>query len=467
MTNRVIITFCVIIAAAFILTGCSSFDGRKVRQDHVESYRQRLNQTAEDVLSAQKKMTLADCIRISLKNNLDIRVAEVQQRIAKLDRKVAFSYFLPQVNLNYDYTHWDPQPQLVTGSGSQPMHDERIREITWQIQMSIFNPSTWFMYAMHARGEEIAALAADYTRQMIVLQVTTYYYYCLGLQEIEVVLDSRIRAAEALAEQLQDYQAEGLVFAWQSDQARINLQTQKLQRLRVHQILEQTKGALLIIMGLSPLGSIELDAAPPAIEPQGTLEDIFTETLLNHPQLRIADRKIAIEKEKVKIAISGFLPSLMGFANRVNTSDGFQRYSSYWMTGLSGVLTVFNGFANIYEYDAAKENVKKAALEREQATLILMLEVFRAYQSLQLAQDSIDIAENSFNASSHKYGQVYQQWKEGLVDASEMLSVLAEKDQAQMLRINTKFQRQLAIATLLNAMGKTKIDFEESINEDR
>jgi outer membrane protein TolC len=301
---------------------------------------------------------------------------------------------------------------------------------------------------------------------MIVLQVTTYYYYCLGLEEIEMVLDSRIRAAEALARQLQDYQAEGLAFAWQAELARVNLQTQKLQRLRVHQILEQTKGLLLIIMGFPPLGSIDLDATMPATEPQGTLGDIFTETLLNHPQLRIADRKIEIEREKVKIAISGFLPLLVGFASRVNTSDGFQKYSSYWMTGLSGVLSVFNGFANIYEYDAAKENVKKAALEREQATLILMLEVFRAYQSLQLAQDAIDIAENNFNVTSLKYDQVYQQWREGLVDASEMLSVLAEKDQAQMLRINTKYQRQVAIATLLNAMGKTKIDFEESINED-
>jgi outer membrane protein TolC len=403
---------------------------------------------------------------MALQNNLDIRVAQVQQRIAELDRKISFSQFLPKVNLNYNYTRWDPQPEMVTGAASQPMHDERIRDITWQIQMSVFNPSTWFMYAMHTRGEEIAVLAADYTRQMIVLQVNTYYYYCLGLQEIETVLDSRILAAQELARQLQDYQAEGLVFDWQSDQARVNLQTQKLQRLRVHQLLEQTKGQLLIVMGLSPLNSINLDATPPATEPQGTLEEMFTEALMNHPQLRIADRKIEIEKEKVKIAISGFLPSLMGFASRVNTTDAFQKYSSYWMTGLSGVLSVFNGFANIHEYDAARENVKKAALEREQATLTLMLEVFRAYQTLELARDSIEIADNSFKVSSGKYDQVYQLWREGLVDASEMLSVLAEKDLAQMLKINTEYQRQLAVATLLNAMGKTKIDFEESINED-
>jgi len=466
MNSSVIIGLTSVGLVALTLAGCNSFNGKKIRQEHAETYPQTLDQKAEDLFSAKQQVDLEDCIRFALQNNLDIRVAEVRKLVAELDRKVSFAQFLPQVNLNYNYTRWDPQPEMVTGAGSQPMHDERISEINWQIQMSVFNPSTWFMYGMHARGEEIAEIAADYTRQMIVLQVTTYYYYCLGLEEIETVLDSRIRAAEELAGQLQDYQAEGLVFAWQSEQAQVNLQTQKLQRLRVHQLLEQIKGQLLIVMGLSPVSPINLDATPPATEPQGTLEDMFTEALLNHPQLRIADRKIAIEKEKVKLALANFVPSLMGFANRVNTNDGFQRYSNYWMTGLSGVLTVFNGFANIYEYDAARENVKKAALEREQATLTLMLEVFRAYQSLELAQDSIDIAENSFKVSGDKYDQVYQQWREGLVDASEMLSVLAEKDQAQMLRINTKYQRQLSIVTLLNAMGKTKIDFEESINED-
>ena len=300
---------------------------------------------------------------------------------------------------------------------------------------------------------------------MIVLQVTIYYYYCLGLQEIEKVLDSRIRAAEKLTEQLQHYQTEGLVLAWQGDQARANLQSQRLQRQRARQLLEQTKGQLLTVMGLSPLYSLELDVTNPVTAPQGNLDDVITEALLNHPRLRIADREIAIEKEKVKIALSGFLPSLIGFADRVNTTDAFQRYSSYWMMGLSGVLTVFNGFANIYEYDAAKENVKKAALEREQATLILMLEVFRAYQNLQLARDAVAVAEDNFNAARDHYEQVYLQWQEGLVNVSDLTSVLAGKDLAEMIRINSQFQVQVAIATLVNAMGKTKIDYEELTND--
>ena len=465
MTNRLSVGFFAAVVALITLAGCSNFDGQKIRKEHAENYRHRLEERAEEALATETPLTLEDCLRIALKDNLDIRVAQVQQRVAQLGRKVSFSRFLPRVNLNYNYTRWDPQPEIISGGSSRPMHDERIRELTWNIQMSVFNPSTWFMYAMHQRGEEIAELAADYTRQMIVLQVTIYYYYCLGLQEIEKVLDSRIRAAEKLTEQLQHYQTEGLVFAWQGDQARANLQSQRLQRQRARQLLEQTKGQLLTVMGLSPLYSLELDVTNPVTAPQGNLDDVITEALLNHPRLRIADREIAIEKEKVKIALSGFLPSLIGFADRVNTTDAFQRYSSYWMMGLSGVLTVFNGFANIYEYDAAKENVKKAALEREQATLILMLEVFRAYQNLQLARDAVAVAEDNFNAARDHYEQVYLQWQEGLVNVSDLTSVLAGKDLAEMIRINSQFQVQVAIATLVNAMGKTKIDYEELTND--
>jgi len=462
MTNRMSISICAAVAAVVTLAGCSSFDGQKVRREHAGNYRNLLDRRTEEVLSGKESLNLQDCIDAALENNLDIRVAEVRQRVAKLNRDVSFSRFLPQVNLNYNYTRWDPQPEIVTGAHSQPMHDERIRDITLNIQMSVFNPSTWFMYSMHKRGEEIAEIAADYTRQMIVLQVTTYYYYCLGLKEIDKVLDSRIRAAEKLAEQLQDFQAEGLVFAWQSDLAHVNLESQKLQRKRIRQLLEQTKGQLLMAMGLSPLGSIQLSPSPPTMPPQGTLEDFIAEALLNHPRLRIADREIAIEKEKVKLALTGFMPSLTGFANRVNTTDAFQRYSNYWMMGLSGVLTVFNGFANINEYQAAKENVKKAALQREQTTLALMLEVFRAYQNLQLAQDSIVLFEYNDKAAKAHYDQVYQQWQEGLVDASDLLSVVAEKDLAQMVRINSQFQVQVALATLVNAMGQTEIDYEEA-----
>jgi len=42
------------------------------------------------------------------------------------------------------------------------------------------------------------------------------------------------------------------------------------------------------------------------------------------------------------------------------------------------------------------------------------------------------------------------------------LSVVAEKDMAQMVKINSQFQVQVAIATLVNVMGQTEIEYEEA-----
>ena len=94
-----------------------------------------------------------------------------------------------------------------------------------------------------------------------------------------------------------------------------------------------------------------------------------------------------------------------------------------------------------------------------------MLEVFQAYQNLQLAQDAVTITELNYQAARAHYDQMHQQWREGLVDATDLMSVLADKDLAEMIQINSQFQVQVAIATLVNAIGKTKIDYEELTND--
>ena len=85
------------------------------------------------------------------------------------------------------------------------------------------------------------------------------------------------------------------------------------------------------------------------------------EALLSHPRLAIADRSIEIEKEKVKIALSNFLPRLFGFVYRPDSLEDFVSASDQWIYGMAGTLTLFNGFANINEYKAARERRREAS----------------------------------------------------------------------------------------------------------
>jgi len=450
------------IACALLLTGCSRFDGNAVRREHAETYRRTLSEKTEKMLSESNSLTLDDCVQIALRNNLGIRTAEVQKQIATLEQKVAFSHFLPSVNLNYHYTRWDPQPKIKFGSSAVAMHDERIRDITWEIHMSIFDPSTWFLYSMHQRGEEIAELVSEYVKQMTVLQVTVLYYHCLSLYEVEKALETQLAAAVELEKKLRAFREEGLATQWQAEQAEVLALGRATALHRTQYALSQAKADLLAAMGLSPLADISLELETPLRVPEKPLEELVLESLLSHPQLQIADREIAIEQEKVKVAIAAFLPRLMGFASRTHSSDSFLKYRNYWTTGLVGTLSLFNGFANINEYKAAKQRREKAFIQREDRALALIVEVVKAYLNLKNAEEEMLLAKKSFDMESTRFAEIEQLWREGLADSSKMLSVLADRDQAQMQVMNSRFKLQVSVATLLNVVGQTSTEIRES-----
>ncbi|MCK4914344.1 MAG: TolC family protein, partial [Planctomycetes bacterium] len=182
-------------------------------------------------------------------------------------------------------------------------------------------------------------------------------------------------------------------------------------------------------------------------------------------QLSIADRNIAIEKEKVKVALAGFLPRLVGFANRTHSSDSFLLYDNFWTYGLAGTMSVFNGFATINEYKAAKEHKKEAFIEREQRMLVLMLEVVKAHLNLEDSKRQSLLAQKTFDVSSMHFTEVEEKWHEGLIDGSGMLDVMAEKDAAQMELTNCSFQLQVSTATLYNVMGIAETNYKGEKNE--
>ena len=446
--------------------GCSSFDGVAIRENHARDYQGQLTDKTDELLSKKEPLGLTDCIEFALANNLNMKSAKIQQRIASFERKVAFSTFLPVVNLDYQYTRWDRQPKIKFGSSAAAMHDERIRQISWQIQMSIFDPSTWFLYSMHQRGEEIARLVTDHTRQMTILEVTINYYHCLSLEQAQSALESGVKAAVELEKRIHAFYDEGIVTQWQLEQAQVHLLARRRELGRFQYALRQAKGDLLSSMGLSPLAEILLKTEEPLEEPADSLEGLVAETLILNPQLHIADRRIAIEKEKVKVALAGFLPRLVGFANRTHSSDSYLLYDNFWTYGLAGAMTLFNGFANINEYKAAKQRKQEAFVKREQQTLVLILEVVKAYLNLEDAKEESFLAQRNYEVSLTHLEEIEQNWTEGLVDSSALLAVIAEKDAAHMEAMNSRFQLQVSMATLYNVIGITGKNYGTNHDEE-
>jgi outer membrane protein TolC len=450
------------------LAGCSHFDGRAVREKNAKEYRSNLVSETNEILSTKQSFGLNDCISIALQNNLQVRASQIQQKIAKLERKVSFANFLPAVNLDYTSTRWSQQPKIMSGGSPVAMQDQSIRDITWQFQMSIFDPSTWFLYAMHQRGEETAQIVTKYTAQLTVLDVVINYYHCLMLQQELQALHSQLDAAKELEKETGQLYSQGQVVEWQYQQTQVAVLSRQTDFNRTDYALKQAYADLLASMSLSPLAEIQLNIEQPLTEPNEPLENLVYKALIENPQLQIADRNVAIEEEKVKVALAAFLPKLTVFANHSTTSDSFEVPSALWSYGFAGTMTIFNGFANINEYNAAKERRKVSFIEREQQTLVVMLQVLKAYLNLENAKDQQLFAGRSFDVISKHSDEIYEKWKQGQVQSSEMLNMMAEKGNAQMEFMNSNFRLQVCIATLQNVMGITDIQsIDEKKNESK
>ena len=272
-----------ILLCLVFISGCSSFNGEEVRKEHTENYTRQLKEKTLEVLAEGRPLDLNDCVRIALENNLSVKSAKIQQDVAQLEKKVSFANFLPVVSLDYQKTWWDPQPQIKFGPSGFPMHDKDVRDITWNIQLSVFNPATWFLYSMHTRGYEIAELVTDYTAQAIALQVTTQYFHCLSLERMLSVLESQLTAARAVEKELAALRQEGMVSAWQAEQGRVLVLSRRTELHRIQKSSGRAKAELLAGMGLNPTSEIKLELNMPLEAPEDSLEVLITEALLNHP----------------------------------------------------------------------------------------------------------------------------------------------------------------------------------------
>ncbi|HDP35210.1 MAG TPA: TolC family protein [Candidatus Hydrogenedentes bacterium] len=463
MRNGNIVVYLLLLALS---SGCATFDAISVRRTGADAFLADLDECTTAVLGERGALDLDQCIAIALENNLDIKHAELEARLATLGRRIAFANFLPEVTFDYTTMELNNAPTTALfGSVKTSMQDRIVRETALQAQMPIFAPATWFLYALHQRGEEISGVALDYTRQMIALQVTGLYFQCLATRESGGVFEAQRDAAAALAREIEAYHSEGLVTDADIAQVRVLFMAREQALTMNGRAYERNLAELLTAMGCAPTADIGLAASMPLELPQGALDDWILEALLNHPRLAIADRLEAIEREKVRIAVAGFLPALVGFASRSHTSNSFLAYPYVSAFGFTGLMTVFNGFANVNEYRAARVGQEKAFLAREQESLALMLEVVKAHANLADAQANLELAAAAADAAEIMLNEENAKMREGLLRPSEMLDTVARHDEAQVNAVNAQYQEQVMIAITRNVLGATYRGKEDANNE--
>jgi len=442
------------IAFSTIPWGCGSKDFIRIRERQTEQWIDRMEARSLELLPPGQSMTLDQCVDIALLHHWNVKRAEMETRLAKLDRRVAFSVFLPAVNAEWTGMSMNKAPTVDFLGMSLQMGDRNVTEATLQAQMPVFSPQAWFAYSARRKSEDISLFVLRRTRQLIALRVMVLYYSCLSLERLHEGLLQSAKQAEILLSEVKALYKEGLATPSEMEATKTLLLSRQYNLSENERDRRRTQAELLWAMGLSPNSEILLEASKISELPEGEVDDWILEALLNRPEMAIADRSVEIRKDQVKMAIAGFLPGLGVGGAWNHTSDSFSKYSSVWIGGVSAVLTVFDGFANVAAYQAARQRHQESFVQREEASVTIMLEVLQSHWNVMKAMDVVVLTRQVYASESLRIKEVEAQYKEGWVRTSDLIEAIAQRDNAVAQMAVAEFQAQIATAILWDVMGK-------------
>jgi outer membrane protein TolC len=445
-----------------LLCSCASKNADNVRLEHTFSFTNELDQRTETELESKNEFKLSDCICIAEKNNLSILSAEINNRISGLERKISFSNFLPKVDLEAGYLIGKHTPTQKMRVGYAQVSDRHFSTSVVAAQQPIFVPYSWYLYRTLSKGEDISELVNERTCQLISLKITSLFYKCLTLEKVRAGLESAVKGEERLFSEINKYNKEGLILASELMEVEASLTYKRHLLSENDRLIERSMSHLLEAMGLDPFREINLVPGDKKEIVLPSLEELVIEALLNRPEMKLQDRRYEIEQDRVKIAITRFLPVVSVVGGFEHSTDSYVKYSSQWVGGVSGMMSLFNGFANINAYKAAKEKEKLSFIKREEACFMVMLQVQKAYQNVCSAQEIMDVVRKSNDAKKEKLREEKARYKEGLIRVSELLKAVAASDEAGAELFASEYNYRVFLAVLEDVVGHELLSEEKN-----
>lgn len=394
---------------------------------------------------AQTVWSLQQCIDYALKNNISIKQSEINNAINKGNIQTSVGSMMPSVNGsgNYNFNfgrNVDPYTYQFT--------NEEIRSANGSLNanLTLFNG---FELQNTLKKSKLDYLAGKYDtdkiRNDVSLNVATAYLQILYAKEQLKLAGNRVDAAIKNRNRMKALVDGGTMAKGSLMETEAQLASEELAKVTAENTLKSAQLSLTQLLQLDSVAYIEIEVPALDVPEQSALtlsvEEIFSASLANLPEIKSAEYKMQSAEKSVSIANGGRLPRLSMFGsigsgyssqtrqiNRlpfptgdfgptgdISVSPAFD--TSYVLSpvfsatefedtpfndqiknnlsksiGISINIPLFNGFQ-------VSNNVRRAKLNLENIKLQKQLTYNTVFKSVQQAQNDAVAANNQYKAS--------------------------------------------------------------------
>jgi outer membrane protein TolC len=435
-----------------LLIGCSNlkYDSQAVvRTETDEKYLEKYGET----------LSLTEALEIAQEKNFSVRIKDIEREIAKLDKKISFANFLPRVDGLISYNELNKGLYGTVVDSSMPVDlesriiDKKFYSAGVGVSLPIFVPSSWYLYSARKKGETLSQKLEEYVRIQIQLATLSKYYYILSLEAEKEYLNQEIIAAKEFSKNSSSALKVEAIMPWEYEMTLLAIESKEFALKRNAREIEKARMDFMVTLGLHPLTSFKLEKEQILKERNSSLEEYIYMALTNNPTLKLSDLENEIGKEKIKIAITEFLPKVifnLGYYENNNTSIE----NPHLVLGrITGMMSLFNGFKNINEYKKARKNDEINFLKREEAGLKTVMETVNAYNTIVDAKEQRSLSQRNYAIKKNKLHQKRMEEKVSSIDGAEYIKFVAEYEEAVAQKEKAEFQYQIALAAMEIILG--------------
>lgn len=425
---------------------------------------------------AQKTLTLKECLRIGIENNLSLAGSRNELRKAKHLLSENRAKLLPQVSAVAGFNdNFNPPVSVTDGSAyGNPYNVTKTLQYNasagLQLQMPLYNQTVYTAIDIARTMNELNRLSYEKAREDLILQISKMYY--LGqntVEQLTLIQENRVRLQE-LRDITQAFFDNGMAMEVDVKRVNINLENLQVQYDNAKSMLVQQLNLLKYVMDYPAEEEIALTPVNPeqveSVALTGLRSDLYELQLLESQEKLAGQQKDLIRQ--------GYLPSLSLTGSWMYSAytDKARHWfhsgpSNHWYPssglGLTLRVPIFDGLDK-------RARIRKARIDEENARL--NYENMRKNMETQYLNSTNDLMNNQRNFQKQKDNyllaeEVYQvttdRYREGIASMTEVLQDEMRMSEAQNNYLSAHYNYQVANLTLLKLTGQLDRLFQTNI----
>ena len=395
--------------------------------------------------------TLYDVAEAALCNNPQTREVYANAKVQAAQVGIAKSAYLPSVNDN------------VSANLNLTYPDQSRSNLNNNLNNSIV--ASYLLYDFGSRDANLesarqllqaaSATQSSVVQNLLLSAIQAYYQVQAGIAALDAALESE-RASEVSYKAAEARYKAGLATPADKLQAQTLFAQNTLTRITAEGSLKNAYGLLANVMGLAANQTLKLTAIAPTQTANNIDQDInalIEQAHTRRPDLVASEAQLKAAQANIEASRASAKPTV-SVAVSNNLRDGSnQSFNNNSTLSITVSIPLFSGYGPTYRVKSAKASVDAQMAKRDQLRLQISLDVWRAYQNLRTANESIRAATVLVSSAGESSRVALGRYKAGVGNIIDTLNAQSALASALQQQIQANLNLNIARATLAQSMG--------------